>query len=63
MLVLGREVNQIVIINAPDGSLITIEPVDCKRGWCRLGITAPKQYVIHRGEIQAKVDAERGGGR
>ena len=63
MLVLGRNRNETIVITAPDGRRIVIEPVDCRRDYCRIGVTADEDFLVNRGEVQAKIDAQEGGGR
>ncbi len=53
MLVLGRRVGERIVV--PDcGLTVTVLAVDGNR--VRLGITAPRQVVVHRHEVRRQVD-------
>ena len=54
MLVLSRKTNEAVII---DGR-ITVTIVQVKGETIRLGIEAPPEVTIHRGEIQERIARE-----
>jgi carbon storage regulator len=47
MLILGRRTNQQIVI----GDNIVVTVVACRKGHCRLGITAPDHVTVHRQEI------------
>ncbi len=53
MLVLTRNADQSIVIG--DDIVITVVSVD--RGVVRLGITAPRQVAVHRGEVYADIAA------
>lgn len=59
MLVLSRVVGEQIFITGPDGRRITITMVEGRIGKARIGIDAPKDYVIHRAEVQSIIDAEK----
>jgi carbon storage regulator len=54
MLILGRRTDETIVIG--DDIVVTI--VDCKKGHCRLGVTAPAHVSVHRQEVY---DATRRG--
>lgn len=56
MLILARKVDQTVVI---DDGRIRITVVGVRDGTVRLGIEAPDDVEINRGEIQAEIDIER----
>jgi carbon storage regulator len=47
MLILGRRTNEQIVI----GDDIVVTVVACRKGHCRLGITAPDHVTVHRQEI------------
>lgn len=53
MLVLGRKANETIEI---DGGRIRITVVDLRGDKVRLGIDAPKDVTVHRGEVQAAIE-------
>ena len=55
MLVLSRQKNESIVIN----NNITIVVVDIQMGKVRLGIEAPKDIPVHRGEVQDKITKEK----
>ena len=59
MLILQRQRSGTVVITAKDGTRLTVQVVEIRGGICRLGITAPKEYTVNRGEIQELIDAEK----
>ena len=54
MLILGRRAGESIVL---DGG-ITIVVLACERGGVRLGIQAPPEVTILRGEIVQQVEAE-----
>lgn len=52
MLVLGREAGESVNLILPSGETIKVQVVKLKGGWVRLGIDAPKEVKILRGELE-----------
>jgi carbon storage regulator len=55
MLVLSRKKNQSIIINGGEIEIIVVEIRGDKS--VRLGIKAPPEMPVHRGEIQRAIDA------
>ncbi len=47
MLILGRRTNEQIVI----GDDIVVTVVGCRKGHCRLGVTAPDHVTVHRQEI------------
>jgi carbon storage regulator len=47
MLILGRRTNEQIVI----GNDIVVTVVACRKGHCRLGLTAPDHVTVHRQEI------------
>lgn len=59
MLVLSRHKNEEVIIELPDGIIITIMQVDIRGDKSRLGFTAPSNIAIHRKEVWDAIQKEK----
>ena len=59
MLVLSRHVAESIVITCPDETRITLMMIEIRNGKARIGIDAPKDYSIHREEIQNAIDAEK----
>ena len=57
MLVLSRTVEQTIMI----GDEIEVRVVGIRGGKVKLGITAPRNVVVHRREIYDRIKAERRG--
>lgn len=57
MLILGRRVNQQVIITTPKGERVVVVPIKVGKNATRLGIDAPKDFTVHRLEVQERIDA------
>ena len=57
MLVLSREVNEKIIITAPDGTQIALMLVEVRGDKARIGIKAPWTYTVHRAEVQNAIDS------
>ena len=55
MLVLSRRVSETIIITAPDGTQLTLMLVKVRGDKARIGVDAPKNWIIHREEVQARV--------
>lgn len=55
MLVLSRKKHEAIVINGD----IVITIVDVRGESVRLGIEAPKEVPVHRGEIQQLIQGER----
>lgn len=56
MLVLSRKKNETIIITCPDGTRLEFIAVEMRGDKMRIGVEAPKDYTIHRGEVQARID-------
>lgn len=54
MLILTRKVGETVTIG--EGVLVTVLAV--KGGQVRLGIDAPRDVAVHRGEVRDRIDQE-----
>lgn len=57
MLVFTRYVNETVVI----GGHIVVTIVHAEGGRVRVGIEAPRDIPVHRGEVQKQIDNERRG--
>ena len=57
MLVLSRIVNEKIIITAPDGTLITLMVVEVRGDKVRIGVDAPRNWVVHRKEVADAIAA------
>jgi carbon storage regulator len=55
MLILGRRTDEQIVI----GDDIVVTVVECRKGHCRLGVTAPEQITVHRQEVYDAI--QRGG--
>lgn len=51
MLVLSRRVNETLLITTPDGEKIRITLAALRGHTARIGVTAPRSYLIVREEI------------
>lgn len=71
MLILSRYRGEKIVITSPKGEQITIMVTDVvgkailadgrtQRPKAKLGIDAPKDFTVHRQEVQKVVDAEKG---
>jgi carbon storage regulator len=47
MLILGRRTDERIVI--ADNIVVTV--VECRKGHCRLGVTAPEHITVHRQEV------------
>ena len=56
MLVLSRLVDERIRIDAPNGEVITIVICAAKPSNVRIGIDAPRNYVIRRQELVDEAD-------
>ena len=54
MLVLSRKKTETIVI----GGNITITILEIADNKCRIGIDAPENIKVHRGEVQAEINAE-----
>lgn len=55
MLVIKRNTQEGTTLTLPDGSTIHIVAVECRGGWCRIGIEAGQDVKISRDELLRKV--------
>lgn len=62
MLVLARREQEEIIVTSPQGEELRILVVEIRPGLVRLGLNAPRTWVINRAEIQARIEA-KGEGR
>lgn len=53
MLVLTRKPTEVIRLKLPDGRFIDITNVRMSTGACRIGVDAPKDVEIVRGELIA----------
>lgn len=53
MLILRRQVNETICIGE-----ITIMVTAIGNGWVKIGIDAPRDVPVHRGEVQERIDKE-----
>ncbi|MFK5948915.1 MAG: carbon storage regulator [Methylococcales bacterium] len=51
MLVLDRKSNESILIETPNGDTIEITLLETTKGRGKLGIDAPKEYIILRDEL------------
>lgn len=54
MLCIGRRNQQKVYIDCPNGQVIYIQVLELGGGKVRLGISAPREYVVDREEVRAR---------
>lgn len=52
MLVLKRKVGEQIVL---PGHEVTIEVLGCEGGRVRLGISAPSEVAVHRGEVWQRI--------
>jgi carbon storage regulator CsrA len=57
MLVLSRHQNESIIITTPEGRRIVVTVVDTRIDKARIGIAADAEVIIHRSEVQDRIDA------
>ena len=55
MLVLSREIDEVLMI----GNAIRVQILDVRGGRVRLGVTAPKDVIVHRQEVYDAVTNAR----
>jgi len=51
MLVIGREVGEVITI----GDNIRIKVVDSRNGMVRFGVEAPRKVMVHRAEVYRRI--------
>ena len=59
MLVLSRERSQTIVITTPDGTKLTLMVVEIRGNKVRIGVDAPREFTVHRGEVQTRVDGQK----
>ena len=59
MLVLRREINEIVVIEYADGTTMALAVISIDRGRVRLGFEAPPDVKIHRKEVYDAIQLEK----
>ena len=59
MLVLSRERSQTIVITTPGGTKLTLTVVEIRGDKVRIEIDAPREFTVHRGEVQTRVDEEK----
>ncbi len=59
MLVLSRKLSEKIVITAPCGTQITVCLVEIRNAKkCRIGVEAPRDWIVNREEVQNSIDAE-----
>lgn len=58
MLILERELNEAVIIEIA-GRKVVIRVTEIGSVRCRLGVTAPKDMPVYRGEVQERINQQK----
>lgn len=58
MLVVQRDIDEVIVIETPLGE-IEIMLVDVRGGGARIGIAAPKAWPVNRKEIAERIKEER----
>ncbi|MFJ2985556.1 MULTISPECIES: carbon storage regulator CsrA [unclassified Pseudomonas] len=56
MLVIGREVGEVITI----GDDIRIKVVETRDGMVRFGVSAPREVPVHRAEVYKRIKAGEG---
>jgi carbon storage regulator CsrA len=51
---MSRKPEETIVI---DGGRVVITVLEIHKGAVRLGVEAPKSVIIHRGEVQARINA------
>jgi len=54
MLVLSRKVSERIFITAPDGTVLTLMLVEVRGNNVRIGIDAPREWLIMREGLEKK---------
>ncbi|HQZ67170.1 MAG TPA: carbon storage regulator [Planctomycetaceae bacterium] len=54
MLVLSRKVSERIFITAPDGTVLTLMLVEVRGDNVRIGIDAPREWLIMREGVEKK---------
>jgi carbon storage regulator len=58
MLVLSRLKGEEIIITVPGGQQIRVVLVEIRGNKVRLGFEGPREFIIHRAEVQRAIDYE-----
>lgn len=56
MLILSRREGETVVVA---NGLVVFKIIDVLQGRVRIGVDAPKDMPVHRGEVQERIDAQR----
>lgn len=59
MLVLSRHRSEQIKIETPDGTLIDVMAVEIRGDKVRIGITAPRDYQVHRQEVWEAIQRQK----
>jgi len=59
MLVLSRKVAERILITSPEGVQISLMMVEIRGDKARIGIDAPKDWKIHREEVQRAIEKSK----
>ena len=62
MLIISRNVNEIVVVEFEDGTTMALAIVEVRGGKVRLGLDAPEGVKIHRKEVWDVIQAEKASG-
>lgn len=57
MLVLSRKVAERILITSPEGVQISLMVVEVRGDKVRIGIDAPREWIVHREEVQRVIDS------
>lgn len=57
-LVLSRKPNETIVVQSPEGTLITVSVIEIRGDKVLLMTRAPKSWRVHRGEIFDKIESE-----
>lgn len=55
MLVLSRKKDERIVITSPTGVVITLTCVEIRGDMARIGIAAPRDWTVHREEIEDRI--------
>lgn len=59
MLILTRKVFEEICIEVPGGEVIRVSVAQIKGKQARLGISAPRSFPVHRGEVWEVIEKTR----
>jgi carbon storage regulator len=60
MLILTRRVGETLFVIQPDGTIATTTVLGVKGNQVRLGVNAPRDVAVHREEVYAHLQKEKG---